>query len=221
MLNVLLVEDNLDLALSVIDHLAIENISCDHAANGAEGLALIKDNYYEVILLDINIPSQDGLSLCKEIRTLGNDTPVMMLTARDTLENKLEGFRAGADDYLVKPFEIEELIVRLHALSKRRSGQVLQLAMGPLSLNLNNRSGKLNDEPLKLTPTAFKLLETLLRASPHPVSHQDLTQKVWGDEMSDSNKLRVHIHKLRKLLSAGDAEQILKTVPGYGFQIAA
>lgn len=221
MLNVLLVEDNLDLALSVIDHLEIDNISCDHAANGIEGLSLIKQNQYEVILLDINIPGQDGLTLCKEIRTRGIDTPVLMLTARDTLENKLEGFAAGADDYLIKPFEIEELIVRLHALSKRRSGQILQLEMGPLSLNLNNRSGKLNNQLIKLTPTAFKLLETLLRASPDPVSHKDLAQKVWGDDMQDSNKLRVHIHKLRKILSTGDAKQILKTVPGYGFQIAA
>ncbi len=219
MLSVLLVEDDRDLALSIIDHLELDQIICDYASNGLEGSALIECNQYDVIILDINMLGMDGLSLCQQIRTYGNDTPVLMLTARDSLANKLEGFNAGADDYMIKPFEIEELIARLQVLSKRRSGQVSQLVVGPLCLNLNNRTGLLNDQPIKLTPTAFKLLETLLRASPNPVSQVDLFQKVWGDDLLDSNKLRVHIHKLRKILSIGDAEYLLKTASGFGFYI--
>lgn len=220
MLSVLLVEDDRDLALSIIDHLELDKVICDYASNGLEGSALIERNQYDVIILDINMQGMDGLSLCEKIRSQGNDTPVLMLTARDSLANKLEGFTAGADDYMVKPFEIEELVARLQVLSKRRSGQVSQLAVGPLSLNLNNRTGRLNNQPIKLTPTAFKLLETLLRASPNPVSQTDLFQKIWGDDLLDSNKLRVHIHKLRKILGLADAEYLLKTAPGFGFYIA-
>ncbi len=220
MLSVLLVEDDRDLALSIIDHLEIENIICDYAANGVEGDALLEQNRYSVIVLDINMPGMDGLSLCKKIRTQGDDTPVLMLTARDTLENKLEGFDSGTDDYMVKPFEAEELLVRIQVLAKRRSGQITKLEIGPISLNLSNNSGQLNGEPIKLTPTAFKLLETLLRASPDPVSKANLVQTVWGDELPDSNKLRVHIHNLRKVLSTGGAGDMLKTAAGYGFYIS-
>jgi DNA-binding response OmpR family regulator len=217
----LLVEDNRDLALSLIEHLEIEKIICDYAINGNEGLSLIEKNQYDVIIMDINLPGMDGLALCEQVRLNGNDTPILMLTARDTLENKLEGFDAGADDYLVKPFEVPELIVRLNALSKRRSGQVSSLKVGPVALNLKEHSGMLNGVPVKLTPTVFKLLETLLRASPNPVSQEDLIRSVWGDEVPDSNKLRVHIHNLRKVLAVGEADSLLQTVAGYGFRIKA
>ncbi len=221
MLSMLLVEDNRDLALSLIEHLEIEKIICDYAINGNEGLSLIEKNQYDVIIMDINLPGMDGLALCEQVRLNGNDTPILMLTARDTLENKLEGFDAGADDYLVKPFEVPELIVRLNALSKRRSGQVSSLKVGPVALNLKEHSGMLNGVPVKLTPTVFKLLETLLRASPNPVSQEDLIRSVWGDEVPDSNKLRVHIHNLRKVLAVGEADSLLQTVAGYGFRIKA
>jgi len=220
MLNVLIVEDDKDLASSVIDHLEIDGVTCDYASNGVEGYSLIDRNNYQVIVMDINMQEMDGLTLCQKIRARGNDTPVLMLTARNTLSNKVEGFSAGADDYLVKPFEVEELLLRLHALSGRRSGQASLLKTGNLSLNLNNRTGTINDEPIKLTPTTFKLLETLLRASPNPVSQSELVQRIWGDDIPDSNKLRVHIHKLRNALREKNAEHLLKTAPGFGFYIA-
>lgn len=217
MLSVLLVEDNRDLALSLIEHLEIEKIICDYAVNGIDGQALLEKNRYDVVILDINMPGMDGLVLCETLRSNGNDTPVMILTARDTLENKLEGFAAGADDYLIKPFEVPELIVRLRALAKRRSGQMSTLNVGPFSLNINQHSGYLHGHPVKLTPISFKLLEVLLRASPNPVPQNTLIKAVWGDDLPDSNKLRVHIHHLRKLLGSGDSEHMLQTVPGYGF----
>ncbi|MGD9164747.1 MAG: response regulator, partial [Chromatiales bacterium] len=116
----MLVEDDFDLAATIIDYLEFESIVCDHAYNGTTGLSLAKEHDYNVILLDINIPGMNGFTLCETLRSGGYDTPVLMLTARDSLDDKLAGFNAGTDDYLVKPFEIEELLVRILALSKRR-----------------------------------------------------------------------------------------------------
>jgi len=161
------------------------------------------------------------LSLCQQIRAAGDDTPVLMLTARDTLSNKLEGFTAGTDDYMIKPFEIEELIVRLQALAKRRSGQASVLRVGPIQLNLNSRQVSVDQKPVKLSPTGFKLLQALMHASPNPVSQTDLIRKVWGDELPDSNKLRVHIHNVRKALDAAGAGQRLQTAAGFGFFLSA
>jgi len=217
MLNCLLVEDDRDLALAVIDHLELEQISCDYATNGIEGDLLLEQYRYDVIILDINMPGMDGLALCEQLRARGDDTPILMLTARDTLAQKVEGFHAGTDDYMIKPFEIEELIVRLQALARRRSGQMAKLEVGPLCLNLNQHSVTLDGAPIRLTPTGYRLLIALMRASPHPVSQVELTRKIWGDEVVESNKLRVHIHNLRKTL--GDAEAMLQTVSGYGFCI--
>lgn len=219
MLDVLLVEDDRDVALSIMDHLEQEKILCDYASNGLEGALLIEKNHYDAIILDINLPGMDGLSLCRKLRMDGIDTSVLMLTARNTLANKIEGFQAGADDYMVKPFYMEELIARVSVLSKRRSGQVFKLVSGPLSLDLHNRIGTLNNRPIKLTPITFKILETLLRSSPHPVSTTSLIQRIWGEEMPDSNTLRVHIHNLRKTLNVDNTESLLKTSPNYGFYI--
>ncbi len=116
MLNVLLVEDDFDLAETVIDYLAIEAINCDYASNGVAGLNLLTDKNYDVLLLDLNLPRLDGLTLCERLRSDGNDTPVLMLTARDQLDDKVAGFKAGTDDYLVKPFELRELVVRIQPL---------------------------------------------------------------------------------------------------------
>lgn len=219
MLSVLLVEDDLDLAATIIDYLELESISCDHAANGIAGMNLVHQNSYQLILLDINMPRMNGLTMCETLRTQGLDTPVLMLTARDKLDDKLAGFHAGADDYLIKPFEIEELLVRIIALSKRRSGQVKKLTLGILHLDLTLKTISVDDQSIQLTPILFKLLETLMRASPEPVSQQDLNAAVWGDEMPDSNSLRVHLHYLRKTLAKLTESSLIKTVPRFGFYI--
>lgn len=221
MLSVLLVEDDLDLAATVIDYLAFEKINCDHAANGVLGLNLIENNRYDVILLDINMPYMDGLSVCQSMREKGYEVPVLMLTARDTLSDKIAGFNAGTDDYLVKPFEIEELLVRILALSKRRSGQATLLSLGQLELNIPNKSAQIDSSPIKLTPTTFKILEALMRASPEPVSKPALLQAIWGDEIPDSSSLRVHIHHLRKSLDIQSMGKMIVTNPGFGFSIVS
>jgi DNA-binding response OmpR family regulator len=224
MLNLLLVEDDLDLASTVVDYLGFENIQCDHAANGIAGLNIIRQQQnenqsFDVILLDINMPRMDGLSLCQTLRQEGINTPILMLTARDTLQDKIAGFNAGTDDYLVKPFEIEELLVRILALSKRRSGQMTRLSVGDLQLDTSLKTANINEQRIKLTPTTYQILEALMRATPEPVSRAALLQSIWGDEIPDSSSLRVHIHHLRKALDVVNASDMIKTIAGFGFAI--
>ena len=134
--NTLLVEDNVSLAQTVIAYFDLEGIDCDYASNGSQGLELALLNDYQVILLDINLPRINGLEVCEMIRKQGVDIPVMMLTARDSLEDKLAGFDAGTDDYLVKPFELSELVARVKALFNRRSLHSMKLEVGPLVMVL-------------------------------------------------------------------------------------
>ena len=219
MLNLLLVEDDIDLATAVIDYFELENIQCDHAGNGVLGLNLIEKNHYQAIILDLNLPKMSGLTVCENIRNQGIDTPVLMLTAMDTLEDKLTGFAKGADDYLVKPFAMEELIVRVKALSKRRSGQVTVLKVAGIELDLDKMKASLSGYTLKLSPIAFKILEVLLRNSPNPVSRDFIVQEVWGDDKPESNSLKVHIFNLRKQLDLAGNKALLQTVSGFGFAI--
>ncbi len=219
MLNVLLVEDDFDLAETVIDYLELEDISCDYASNGIAGLQLIEKNAYAVILLDINMPGLDGYSLCQKVRHAGIETPVLMLTARDQLTDKLDGFAAGTDDYLVKPFALQELVVRIQALAKRRSGQTRILRYADLEMNLTEHVVKRAEQELKLSPTGWKLMETLLRSAPEAVSRQQLIATVWGEDSPDSDSLKVHLFHLRKALDAPFAEPLLQTIAGHGFAI--
>ncbi|USD67440.1 response regulator transcription factor [Vibrio sp. SCSIO 43136] len=218
-LQLLLIEDDIDLATAVVDYLELENITCDHAASGTTGLNLIRAHCYDVIILDLNLPGMDGLEVCKVVRDDGNDVPILMLTARDTLDDKLTGFAQGADDYLIKPFEMEELIVRAQVLAKRRSGQMNKLKVSDLELNLKRQSATRANAHLKLSPTGFKILETLMRASPETVSRDKLISAVWGDETPDSNSLKVHMFNLRKQVDANFDHKLVHTVPGRGFAV--
>ncbi len=212
----LLVEDDLDLAATVVQYLELEGIACDHAANGLAGLTLMREQRYEVLLLDINLPKMDGLGVCQQLRSEGDDTPILMLTARDQLNDKVAGFNAGTDDYLVKPFELEELVVRVQALSRRRSGQTKLLQCADLVMNLNDKTVTRQGRPLKLSPTSWQLLEALMRASPQLLSRQRLEQVVWGDAPPDSNSLKVHLFNLRRAVDGEFKAALLHTVPGQG-----
>lgn len=218
-LQCLLVEDDLDLATAIIDYLALEGIECDHAANGVAGLSLIQNQRYDVVILDLNLPKMDGLEVCAKLRASGLDVPVLMLTARDTLDDKLGGFSAGADDYLIKPFAMEELIVRAQVLSRRRSGQVTLLSAEGVELDLTTQTATCDGQEMKLTPIGYKLLETLLRASPNSVSRDKLVQSVWGDEQPDSNSLKVHMYHLRKAVDGQSGVKRIQTLVGRGFAL--
>lgn len=219
MLSVLLVEDDLDLAATVIQFLELEGIQCDHANNGVSGLNLLLSHRYDALLLDLNLPRMDGITLCEKVREKGNDTPILMLTARDQLSDKIEGFQAGTDDFLVKPFELEELVLRVQSLTRRRSGQVQRLSCGDLIMDLSRRNVERAGKQLHCSPVVWKLLETLMRASPAAVSREKLQQSVWGDEPPDSNSLKVHMHHLRKSVETGFDVTMVHTVQGYGFAL--
>lgn len=221
MLSTLLIEDDLDLAETVVQYLELEQIRCDHASNGVAGLQFLDNNHFDVVLLDLNLPRMDGYSVCKALRKNGNDTPILMLTARDQLKDKLAGFDAGTDDYLVKPFDMEELVVRIEALSRRRSGQIQKLSCADLTLNLNERTASRSGHPLKLSPIGWKVLEQLMRASPSTVSRRTLEISIWGDELPDSNSLKVHLFNLRKIVDSPFDISLIHTIQGQGFAIKA
>jgi len=142
-----------------------------------------------------------------------------MLTARDGLGDKIVGFEAGTDDYLVKPFALQELVIRIKALASRRSGQVKKLSCGDLEMDLTARRVSREGKNIKLSPTGWRLLEALLRASPGVVSRNELEEAVWKDDIPDSNSLKVHVFRLRKVIDAPFSTPLVQTIPGHGFAI--
>ena len=219
-MNILLIEDDHNLAKAVIEYLEFENINCDYADNGVTGLKLLQNNFYQVLVLDINMPRMDGLSVCNALRTDGNDIPVLMLTAKDRLEDKLAGFKVGTDDYLVKPFAMDELVVRIKALSGRVSRQLSKLHVGDLEFDTNLNSAKRGSTALSLSPTSLRLLEKMMRASPKAVSKEELVDYAWGEDGTDFNTLQVHIHKLRRGITPNGEKQLIQTVKAYGYVIS-
>ncbi|MES0880902.1 response regulator transcription factor [Roseibium sp. SCP14] len=216
---VLLVEDDMDLAATVADYLALEEIDCDHAYNGQAGIEAATNNRYDVVLLDLALPNVDGLTVCQTLRRSGVNCPVLMLTARDTLSDKVAGFEAGTDDYLVKPFAFEELVVRIRALVRRKTGWDQNLTVGDLQIDFNERKAKRVGRALRLTPTGWTLLETLARNSPSVVTREQLERAVWGDDVPDSNSLKVHLYKLRRQVQRPHESKLLHTVSGAGFAL--
>jgi DNA-binding response OmpR family regulator len=216
----LLVEDNVSLAQTVIAYFDLEGIDCDYASNGSQGLELALLNDYQVILLDINLPRINGLEVCEMIRKQGVDIPVMMLTARDSLEDKLAGFDAGTDDYLVKPFELRELVARVKALFNRRSLHSMKLEVGPLVMDLSLKTICREGQKLKLTPTCWKLLEILMRESPNVVSREKMQNTIWTEpDLPDSDVLKVHLYKLRQQVDKPFSIKLIQTVSSHGVAI--
>ncbi|MGK0382920.1 MAG: DNA-binding response OmpR family regulator [Flavobacteriales bacterium] len=216
-LRVLLVEDNIDLANSILEFFALKNIIHDFAGNGNTGLSLACSNVYDVVVLDVNLPGINGLKVCSQLRLKGNDVPVLMLTARDTLSDKLEGFDSGADDYLVKPFALSELLARIYSLSKRKSGLSKCFKVDDLEMNIQTKTVTRGGEKLELTPICWTILEVLMRNSPNLVPKEALLVAIWGEEQPDSDNLKVHIHKLRHVL--GQGATLIHTIRGHGFAI--
>ncbi|MEL0630029.1 response regulator transcription factor [Psychromonas aquatilis] len=216
-LQLLLVEDDIDLATAIVDYFELEKILCDHAANGLSGFNLIKENHYDAVILDLNLPKMDGLSVCNNLRKDGIDVPILMLTAKDTLDDKLTGFAKGADDYLVKPFAMEELIVRVQVLSRRRSGQIKRLTACGLTLDIQQQTAMRDGTLLRLSPISFKILEALMLSSPYAVSREKLIQSVWGEQQPDSNSLKVHMFNLRKAVDSPYQNKLIHTITGHGF----
>lgn len=213
---VLLIEDDMDIAGTVSDYLELEGIECDHAYDGESGFQLARYGEYDVILLDVMLPFRDGVSICKELRSDGVDTPVLMLTARDTLDDKLEGFRAGADDYLVKPYAMEELLMRTRVLSRRRSGEFMKFDLLDLSIDFEKRTVIRANQEVKMSPTGWKILEVLSQNSPKVVSRARLEMALWKGEPPDTNALKTHLYKLRQRINKPFKHDLIHTVSGQG-----
>lgn len=221
-MNILLVEDHADLAIEIIDYLQLSGHRVDRAADGLLALQLASTERFDAIILDLGLPDMDGLEVCRLIRERpGKTVPILMLTARDTLQDRLRGFEQGADDYLIKPFSLKELLARLKALVRlaQSAQQQSELHVGDLSFNVDTLTVQRGGRLIALQPARLLLLEILMRASPSVVRKAQLEQAIWGDNPPDSDALSVHIHHLRAALNADFSEPILHTVHGIGYQL--
>lgn len=220
--SLLLVEDNKDIAEMIGGYLERNGYTVDYAGDGVTGLHLAVANTFDAIILDIMLPAMDGLDVCKKLRTDGKKaTPVLMLTARDTLEDKVAGLDAGADDYLVKPFAIQELEARVRALIRRerRSVSAETYQVADLSLDTATLRLKRGGKELNISPIGMKLLTILMRESPRVVKRQDIEREIWGDVLPDSDTLRSHLYNLRKVIDKPFDKQLLHTIHGSGYKL--
>jgi DNA-binding response OmpR family regulator len=221
-MRILVIEDNSDIAANLGDYLEERGHTVDFAADGVTGLHLAVVNVFDAIVLDLNLPGMDGLEVCRKLRQdARKQTPVLMLTARDALESKLDGFEAGADDYLVKPFALQEVDARLAVLLRRGKGpQSRILNVADLEYNLDTLEVRREGKLLQLNPTALKILQSLMESSPSVVTRQELETRVWGEELPDSDSLRVHIHGLRAAVDKPFPKPLIQTRHGIGYRIA-
>jgi DNA-binding response OmpR family regulator len=219
---VLVIEDKHEVAANIGDYLEACSHQPDFAYDGLGGLHLAVTNEYDVIVLDIGLPGMDGLSLCRRLREdARSSTPILMLTARDTLDDKLAGFDVGADDYLVKPFALKELVARLNALAQRgRRSATTVLSIADLELDPTTREVRRGGRRLEIGPAGFKVLKILLEASPAVVSRQTLAHALWGDDPPSSDALRTQIYDLRRAIDRPFGRPLLHTVYGIGYRLA-
>ncbi len=220
---ILLIEDNRGIAEMVGEYLERRGYGIDYAADGATGLRLATSDSYDVIVLDLMLPGMDGIELCRRLRSEAKkSTPVLMLTARDTLEDKLVGLEAGADDYLVKPFEVRELEARVRALIRRDRRLVSAEVLRVGDLVLDTATWRLTRAGCELTasPIALKLLSILMRESPRVVSRRDIEREIWGDMLPDSDTLRSHLYNLRKIIDKPFDKPLLHTIHSAGYRLA-
>lgn len=216
-MKLLIVEDDALLLSGLVQALAAEGYAVDSATNGAKACALLQSGQYSLIVLDLGLPDRDGGDILRQWRKEHVDLPVLILTARDALEDRVDGLDAGADDYLIKPFALVELKARVRALIRRYQGRSDNLLQhGDISLNLSSQQVSLDSQPIEITPKEFALLTRLLMRIGQTVHRETLQQDLysWQDDTS-SNTLEVHIHNLRRKLG----KDRIKTVRGVGYRL--
>ncbi len=218
-IRVLIIEDNPAIIENIADFLESKGFILDFAKDGIGGLHLALTREYDVIVLDLMLPGMDGITVCRKLRQEAEQqVPVIMLTARDTLEDKLLGFDSGADDYLVKPFALKELEARIKALSKRRMDSRL-LTVGELCLDLGTLEATRRGKAVKLNNTGISILKQLMEASPNVVSRREIENSLWGDMPPGSDVLRSHMYNLRKKIDKPFDHAMIHTVHGIGFRL--
>jgi DNA-binding response OmpR family regulator len=220
-LRILIVEDNSDIAENIGDYLEAQGHIPDFAMDGIGGLHLALTQDYDVIVLDVMLPGMDGLTFCRKLREEDRkQTPVLMLTARDTLSDKLEGFNAGADDYLVKPFALEELAARIRVLVKRNDSQQRScLSVADLEMDLGRMQVRRAGCDIELNRACLKILELLMRAHPNIVTREKIEDALWGDVLPGTDSLRSHIYALRRAIDKPFKQHLLQTVHGVGYRL--
>jgi DNA-binding response OmpR family regulator len=223
-MQLLLIEDHADIAANITEFFEARGDVVAHAFDGDAGLQQALNETYDVIVLDLMLPGLDGLSLCRQLRQAGRtQVPVLMLTAKDLLADKIEGFEAGADDYLVKPFSLAELDARLKALVRRarvpQASRVLNV--GDLRFDLDTLEAERSGERLKLNPTTRRLLIVLLQNSHRVVTRAELERELWGDHPPQGDFLRAHMHALRTAIDKNFAVKLLHTIHGTGYRLSA
>jgi DNA-binding response OmpR family regulator len=221
-MRLLVIEDNRNLVANLFDYFEPRGHALDAAPDGVTGLHLATTQVFDAVLLDWMLPRMDGREVLRRLRgEHGSIVPVIMLTARDELPDKIDGFRTGADDYLTKPFAMQELEVRLEALLARANGRnrrrVLQVA--DLTLDLSTLEATRAGQPLHLYPACRKLLEVLMQASPAAVTRQRLEYALWGDEPPDGDMLRSHIYELRRSVDGPFQTKLIQTLPRVGYRL--
>lgn len=219
---VLIVEDNRDICANIAAYLEKHSYILDFAFDGISAMQLALSNPFDIIVLDLMLPGMDGLSFCQKLRADAKlETPVLMLTARDTLDDKLKGFAAGADDYLVKPFALQELHARLQALYKRRHGRTGNLlTVADLTLNRSTLQVHRAGQRVELNPAGMKLLQRLMEQAPSVVARDTLETLLWADEPPDGDALRSHMYKLRQAIDRPFDSPLIHTVHRIGYRIA-
>ena len=221
-MKILVIEDDTDIASNIGQYFEDKGHQLDFAFNGTHGLALATAERFDLIILDLMLPGKDGITLCREFREqTRHDTPILMLTARDTLDDKISGFEAGTDDYLVKPFSLRELEVRVLALTRR--GQVRPksavIVIGNLELNQDTMQVSRASQSIKLKPKAFRILAYMMQHTDRVISRQELIDHIWPTDSPQGDPLRVHIHSLRQKIDKPFGKALIHTVHGVGYRM--
>jgi DNA-binding response OmpR family regulator len=219
----LLIEDDREIAQAIGDFLDYYGYSVDFAADGVRGLHLAVTNSYDAIVLDLRIPGIDGLEVCRKLRCdAKNATPILMLTGRNTLDDKLQGLEAGADDYLTKPFEMRELVARLRALIRRDRRQVSTETLRVSDLVFDTATLRVmrGGKELTVSPIGLRILVILMRESPSVVNRRDIEREIWGETLPDSDTLRSHLCNLRRVIDKPFDRPLLHTIHSAGYRLA-
>lgn len=219
-MKILIVDDEEKLIEPIKDRLERENYSVDFALDGLDGLDEAKSGIYDLIILDVMLPYKDGFTILKELKQNNVKSPVIMLTAKSTIEDKLIGFKNGADDYLPKPFHLEELVARVNAKLKKDDDSD-SLEFSDIKLDLNKKTLSCNHEEIELMCKEFLLMECLMRHTDQILSKDFLYRSVWGDDIAMSNNLEAYISFVRKKLETIESNVMIKSVRGLGYKLKA
>lgn len=223
-MRILIIEDDATIAANLYDFLEAHGHAVDAAADGVTGLHLAISQTFDAIVLDLGLPGMDGLTLARKLREEAQlDTPILILSARDTLDDKLEGFSRGADDYLVKPFSLKEVEARLISMNRRSTGRISPrlLEAGTLTLDPKTMSVRFGGKEVKLPPKCLRILELLIREPGRVISRDEIERLVWGESQETSDTLRSHLHTLRRALTAAGGYDPVETLHGIGYRLRA